>query len=205
MAACLIELHYLPGTEFFSAIAPFRTIVLEGHEHFIKQTYRNRCLINTAQGVRTLIVPVARGSKMALREVEIDYRQRWQNNHWRTIESAYRKAPFFEFYADEVRAMIYSAEPRLFDLNKKILSFCLQTLRSTATLAETTSYEMPPPAGVRDLRNALAAKKSTFRAATHAPLAYPQVFGSAFVPGLSFIDLLFCTGPQAARYTRQAP
>ncbi len=97
----LAESHFLPSLEYFCAILPFGQIILEGHEHFEKQTFRNRCYINTAQGKMMLTVPLKeRHGKILTKDVQLESGNKWRNSHWRTIESAYRKAPYFDFYCD---------------------------------------------------------------------------------------------------------
>src|SRR5258707_11402283 len=114
----LIEPHYLPCLEYFCALLPFDKLVLEKHEHFVKQSFRNRCHINTAQGPMMLVVPLMeRHGKIPFKDIRIDYRGKWQNNHWRSIQSAYASAPFFEHYAPEVRKVIYRDFAFIFDLN----------------------------------------------------------------------------------------
>lgn len=195
----LIELHYLPSLEYFCALQPFNAIEFEKHEHYVKQSYRNRCYINTAQGVEMLIVPLtAKHGKTIIKDVRIDYRQKWQNNHWRTIESAYRKAPYFEYYADDLKNILYYHHDFLFDMNLDFLSFCLKTIRFHPTLSTSISYEKVTKPSVFDLRSQLNPKKPASERNFYKPVAYHQVFGNGFAENLSLIDLLFCEGPRAA-------
>src|SRR6185295_1959943 len=99
---------------------------LENHEHFNKQSYRNRCYVLAANGVERLTVPVTeKHGKALITDVKIDYTFRWQANFWRTLESAYRNAPFFEHYSDDLRREIFSNHAYLYDLNSRLLSMCL--------------------------------------------------------------------------------
>lgn len=195
----LIELHYLPSLEYFCALQPFEAIELEKCEHYVKQSYRNRCYINTAQGVEMLIVPLtAKHGKTSIEDVRIDDSKKWQNNHWRTIESAYRKAPYFEYYSDDLRTILYRDHDFLFDLNLELLSFCLKSIRFAPTLSVSVSYEKEPSATIFDLRSLINPKKPASERKLYKPVSYYQVFGSGFVENLSLIDLLFCEGPRAA-------
>ena len=109
MNQVLIESHYLPSISYFKAIFPAKTIILESNEYYVKQSYRNRCEILTANGVDKLIVPLtSKHGKVYIRDVRIDYSQKWLNGHWRAIQSAYGKAPFFEFYADALYNILFS-------------------------------------------------------------------------------------------------
>lgn len=176
----------------------FDAIELEKSEYYVKQSYRNRCYINTAQGVEMLIVPLtAKHGKVLIKDIRIDQSKKWQNNHWRTIESAYRKAPYYEYYADDLRNVLYHDHDFLFDLNFDLLSFCLKSIRFTPSIAVTDSYEKVPPPLVFDLRSQINPKKPASDREFYKPVSYYQVFGSGFAENLSLIDLLFCEGPRA--------
>src|SRR5688500_16304808 len=93
----LLEVHYLPSIAYFSALYGADKIILKRHENYVKQTYRNRCYINTEHGRDMLTVPLSLpGSKASIADVKIDYGQNWMNHQWRTIQSAYGNAAFFE-------------------------------------------------------------------------------------------------------------
>lgn len=192
----LIELHYLPSIPYFSSIHRANKIVVEKHEHFVKQSYRNRCHILTAHGVERLVVPLtSKHGKVLITDIRIDYSQKWLNNHWRTIESAYRNAPFFEHYADHVQKVLQKGHVFLYDLNMELLTICLKWLKSDISIEESITYEKIPVEGIIDMRNVILAKKPERHADYYQPIAYPQVFGNKFAEGLSLIDLVFCEGP----------
>ena len=199
----LIESHYLPSIAFFAALCEANEVVLEKHEHYLKQSYRNRCHIVSAQGKETLIVPLtSKHGKAPISEVRIDYSQKWLNNHWRTITSAYGKAPFFEHYADELEKQLFRQPIFLYDLTRDLLSMCLKWLKWGTTIKETEKFEKPAPASVLDLRSALNAKDQTNLSQFYLPISYRQVFGNTFVANASIIDLIFCMGPEASRIIR---
>jgi len=196
----LIELHYLPSVPYFSSFYGAKKIILEKHENFVKQSYRNRCHILTAQGVERLVLPLtSKSGKVLITEVRIDYSQKWLNNHWRTIESAYRSSPFFEFYADDLHKLLFKRHTFLYDLNFELLTICLKWLKLNVTLQESMAYEKIPEDGVFDLRNVIHAKLPEHYARYFLPVAYPQVFGNKFAEGLSVIDLVFCEGPNSSK------
>lgn len=194
----LIELQYLPSIAYFSVLRSSENIIIEKFEHFIKQSYRNRCHILTAQGIQRLIVPItSKHGKVLITDVRIDYSQKWLNNHWRTIESAYRNAPFFEFYADDLRLTLFKEHNFLYDLNFELLTICLRWLKLDVTIQETMAYEKIPSGSVIDARNVIQAKKTEQLTPYFRPVTYAQVFGNTFAEGLSLIDLVFCEGPNA--------
>lgn len=188
----------MPSLEYFCALQQFDEIQLEKHEHFVKQSYRNRCFINTAQGPVMLVVPLTnKHGKVPIKDVGIDYNIQWQNNHWRTIESAYRKAPYYEYYFEDIRKIIYHNYAFIFDLNLELLSFCLKCLRHKAQLSVSVSYKKNSEESVSDLRSVIQPKIPHSARPIYRPISYTQVFGNQFVPNLSVIDLLFCEGPRA--------
>jgi hypothetical protein len=211
MSTCLIELHYLPSVQYFASLARHKVVTIERHEYFVKQSYRSRCVINTSQGPQTLIVPLSGKSnagpnghfKSLITEVRIDYSQKWLNNHWRSIQSAYAKAPFFEYYADALHRVLFKQYPYLYELNMSLLTLCLKWLKLDVQIQESLAYEKEAVLGEFDLRNAVSSKNKALMKDEPRFKPYTQVFGNAFVNNLSIIDLIFCTGPQALTYLQE--
>jgi len=194
----LIELHYLPSIAYFSMLSRSTQIIVERHEYYVKQSYRNRFHILGANGVQQLTVPVTeKHGKVIITDVRIDYSQKWMNNHWRSITSAYHKAPFFEHYADDLNRVLEKKQPFLYDLSLELLTICLNWLKLEIPVVETPVYKITPTTGVSDLRNTLLAKKPETHQLIYTPQPYTQMFGKTFVKNLSIIDLIFCEGPGA--------
>jgi hypothetical protein len=145
-------------------------------------------------------VPVSKpAGKIPSKDVRIDYQTNWQNIHWRTIQSAYAKAPFFEHYSESLKKIIYQDQEFLLDLNKNLLSFCLKSLKLNFSISESVSYEKEVSNEILDLRSAINAKNKGNDSSIYQSKDYYQVFGNAFVSNLSLIDLLFCAGPDSLR------
>ncbi|MBX9851431.1 MAG: WbqC family protein [Cytophagaceae bacterium] len=199
----LIESHYLPNLEYFFHILQNDHILIESCENFQKQTYRNRCHILTANKVDILSVPVINlGRKVLIKEVEIDYSQKWLNVHWGAIKSGYGKAPFFEYYAEFFHDILYKKHRFLFDLNIELMTLCLKLLRVDKKIGFTSFYEKKPENKI-DLRSQISPKKDNSPyIITWTP--YTQLFGSNFVPDLSIIDLLFCEGTNAGEILKRS-
>ncbi|MFM7196138.1 MAG: WbqC family protein [Bacteroidota bacterium] len=192
----LVEPHYLPTLEFFCAAYPFSEIRLERHAHYVKQGWRNRTIINTANGISMLSVPLAnKGNRVPMGEVIIDHSSAWARTHWRTIESAYKNSPFFEHYETDLRNLLTRRHSNLLELNRDILAVFLGWLGWTTIITETGNFEQNPAA--TDLRDVLRAKIPATQRAFYHPVPYYQVFGNTFAENLSLIDLIFCCGPSS--------
>ena len=212
----LTELHYHPPAALFAELLRADGILLEAHEHYRKQTYRNRCLIRTAQGMQPLTVPVIDGNrteKVAASAIEIDYRQNWIHRHWRTLQTAYGNSPYFEYYADYFHDIYVRKPALLFDLNLQLLQLLLRCFRLPLPITLTTEYhahypttQPPSSQSIIDRRDWLTPKTASHKPQPDTPAAstlvrpYPQVFGPGFEPGLSVLDLLFSQGPAAGAF-----
>lgn len=179
--------------------------ILEQHDHFVKQTYRNRCVIATANGTQTLTVPIERydGTKCPMRDIRISDHGNWRHLHWNALVSAYGETPFFEFYADDLRPFFEKRHTFLFDLNLDIMHTMCQLLdvRPQVTLSE--HYIVLPSENdeVIDFREAIR-PKHPLPDADFNPTPYYQVRAQrhGFLPNLSILDLLFNEGPEGIFY-----
>ncbi len=197
MRKILIEAHYLPSIEYFACIGQFEEIHIEAWENFAKQSYRNRCYINIANKVIPLVVPISHHGKKPIKDTVIDYRQPWLKNHWNSIQSAYGKAPFFEFYADKIETILFEKRKYLLDLNHELLTNCLEALKINGKIFNTSSYQERITDEYFDARSMIHPKKDFRERKFYTPVSYYQIFGRKFVENLSIIDLLFCAGPEA--------
>ena len=192
----LIETQFLPSLEFFCAVSEFDQIEIEYYEHYVKQSFRNHAIINTANGFHKLVIPLAeKGNRTVIKDVRIDYSLNWANNLWRTIESAYRKSPFYEHYSDDLHQKLFKKQNWLVELNLDLLQLCLKWLRWEKKIRATKEYNKITSS--LDLRNVLLSKKPYSTRNFYKPVAYTQVFGRTFVENLSVLDLIFCKGPES--------
>ena len=196
MKRVLIETHFLPSLEFFCAVCTADQIDIEYHEHYVKQSYRNHAVVNTANGLHKLVVPLNhKGNRTLIKDVKIDYSQAWVNNFCRTIESAYRKSPYFEHYADDLLKQLSGKHVHLVDLNFHLLELCLKWLGWKKEIIATKTYNKTT--ATLDLRNVLLSKIPYSARFFYHPVPYTQVFGTGFTGNLSIIDLIFCKGPES--------
>lgn len=194
-----IELHYLPSVQYLVYLSAFNQIVIDLDDVYQKQTYRNRCKINGANKIENLIIPIKKvpNQKMLTRNVEIDYAQKWLNNHKRAIQSAYGKAPFFEYYWDEFNEIYNKRPDRLLELNKQLLTKCLEMLDLNLNIEFVEIKNNSDKKGVTDLKNKINPKTPSSISSIFRPANYFQIFGNNFAHNLSIIDLIFCEGPNA--------
>ena len=226
--AKLLTTAYFPPVSYFAAIAQdmeglVRTkgedrksfpsspllpsvIYIEACENYQKQSYRNRCHFYAADGKQSLSFPVihAEGThKHLISEIRIDYSTPWVMQHKRAIISAYRTSAYFEYYQDELFAILDSKQERLIDLNTRLLEFFLEKTGIKAEIRMTESYDTAPEC--EDLREVIHPKRPD-RILENLELKKPyfQVFAEkhGFISDLSIMDLLFNEGPDSIIYLK---
>ena len=195
----LFSIAYLPSISYVGIILKSKKIILEKHEHYIKQTYRNRSLIYSPNGVHPLIIPVAHDDlyKKPIHEIKISYETDWQKIHWRTIASSYRNSPYFEFFEEELNPFYEAKTETLFEFNLSLLKRIFSLMQISFEIEFTSTYEKKYSKEIIDLRNIFYPDQRNL----NVPL-YNQVFSErhGFISDLSILDLMFNKGPQAMEY-----
>ena len=208
----LLTTAYFPPVSWFFALAQSTRVEIEACESYQKQSYRNRCRIYSAAGPEALVVPVvhARGAKIPIREVRIDYSEPWVRLHERAMTAAYNHSAFFEYYRDDLFRILEGREAFLFDLNWKLTEKLIEFCGLRISPVPTADF-LPPDSdpAVTDLRTVIQPKfrgEGVLQRYGRA-LPYFQVFtaGDAFTPGafipdLSVLDLLCAEGPNALSF-----
>ena len=145
MNKVLLPVFYLPTISWFSVfLNPGKEIVFEQFESFPKQTYRNRANIFGANGKLSLIIPISHNGKREYKDIEISYREDWQNLHWKSIKTAYQSSPYFEFYEDKLRKIFEIKEKNLLDFNLKALEIIIQVLKTEKAYSLNKEYIKNP-------------------------------------------------------------
>jgi hypothetical protein len=192
----LIESQYLPCIRYFSKFNFYDRIIIHDTEYFEKQSYRNRATIAGANGIIDLIVPVYNSrARLPIKEIKIDNHGPWKGQHWKSIKSAYGKTPFFEHYAEKLKAVYEKPQTLLFDFNLELMLILLKTFKIEASrlllLSEVNN------ANYLEYKDKIHPKPKFF---TDDPVfqgyRYQQAFEQklGFIPNLSIIDYLFNEG-----------
>ncbi len=181
------------------AIVAAEKVVFEVRDNYQKQTYRNRAYIAHANGRLLLNVPVKHskgGPRQKTKEVIAEDSFPWQSQHWKSLQTAYRTSPFFEYYEDELEPLFTKQVHVLLDHNLEIFEVVTELLGLSVNIKLSESYEPNPQ--IADLRYLVEAKKE--RNYKFSP--YTQVLQAhhGFLPNLSILDLLFNEGPNALHY-----
>jgi hypothetical protein len=200
----LLELHYLPCLEYFCRLMQFDEVILNVHEPYSRQTYRNRCRVLTANKVDVLTVPVKnRGEGCMIRDVRIDYSQDWHRRHWGCLQSAYGRSPYFEHYSPALEKVYLKKIPFLFDFNLELLTLCLHHLGVSKDLTYTLSHSLQD-LDAYNATSVINVKKKPHGSVFYSSFPYQQTFGNDFIPNLSIVDLLFNKGPESRLVLNQS-
>jgi hypothetical protein len=194
----LVQPTYFSTIAQYVAIVKSNQIIFEVEDNFQKQTYRNRCYINTANGKQLLNVPVQhkKGIKQKTKDVKIDYKDSWQKQHLKSLKTAYSASPFFEFYIDDLLSIFEKKYTYLLDLNLESHLLIMDALQLDIPLKKSENYITKTE--YLDLRYLAIDKNKT----TYNLERYIQVFeqNNGFISNLSILDLLFMEGPNAVNY-----
>ena len=211
----VLSLAYFPPLSWFAVAARDFTlsadrvipsvVTIEACENYQKQSYRNRCLISTANGVEALSVPVVHEGgtfKLPIRSIRVDYSVPWVQRSQRAISSAYDSSAFFEYYRDELFAILDSRPETLWELDMAIIDFFVRKTGIAVQLRPSEVYERHPEEDLRDVIHPKRPNGILAQLGLEKP--YFQVFSGkyGFRSDLSVMDLLFNAGPDSIMYLK---
>ncbi len=199
MDQILLSTAYFPPIEYFYFISHSDKILIEGHETYAKQTYRNRCNIYAPNGLQSLTIPIIKvnGNHTKTKDIEISEHTNWRLQHWKSLRTAYNASAFFMYYKDELWKEMQFELNNLLEYNLHLLTFLMNEIGIKTSIILTNSYKNLESS--KDLRTVINPKyKTPIVKTTEYYQVYKQKHG--FISNLSILDLLFNEGPNTLNY-----
>jgi hypothetical protein len=184
--------HPFPVISWWACVLGSSSLNIDVAEQFRKMTLRNRYKISGSNKPLLLTVPIENGREQRSRmcDIKIFNREKWQIRHWRTLESVYRRTPFFEHYEASLKQLFIDEFTFLADFNLATVNWLIYQLAWKCTASNnldshTVQFD-------RVITRELFPK-------------YYQVFEDriGFQPDLSLLDLLFSLGPETGSWLHQ--
>lgn len=204
----LLSSAYLPPVSYFSKLYAYEKVCVERFDHYMKQSYRNRCVIASAAGPLSLTIPTEKSEdpKCLMKDVRISDHGNWRHVHWNAFVAAYKQSPFFDYYADEFHEFFEKRYSFLFDFNSELCNWLCEQLDMYPVVAWSDDF-IVDTAGMDDFREQIHPKKRLqTEDASFKAVPYYQVFQEkqGFQPDLSVADLLFNMGPEGLLVLRDS-
>lgn len=195
----LLSTTYFGPVQWYQKLYRSEETRIEQWESFQKQTYRNRCIIATTQGIQALTVPVAHTDSPLIKDLRLSDHGNWRHLHWNALVTAYSESPFFEYYQDDIRPFFEKRWNFLLDFNEEIRHKICELIDIQPKVSYTNAWSENTP--VADFREAIN-PKHVLPDSDFQPKPYYQVYQQkhGFLPNLSILDLLFNMGPESIFY-----
>lgn len=191
---------YLAPIEYYSALFHSESAIIEIHDNYQKQSYRNRCIIGGANGPLSLSIPIEKPEtlKCKTKDIRIADHGNWRHLHWNAIVSAYNSTPFFEYYEDNFRPFYEKQYTFLHDFNEELRQLICRLIGIETPVSYTEEFILNVPDATIDYRETIHPKRES----DFTTRPYYQVFAEkhGFLPNLSIIDLLFNMGNESRLY-----
>tara|TARA_R110001592_G_scaffold32905_3_gene114735 strand:- start:1463 stop:2059 length:597 start_codon:yes stop_codon:yes gene_type:complete len=193
-----IPTYFSPISQY-SEIVKADELIFEMDDNFQKQSYRNRCYIYNSNGKQLLSVPVkhlTKDRRKKTRDTLVENDFPWQDQHFKSLQIAYRTSPFFEFFEDDLAPIFEKKYTYLQDLNIDTFLFLKDALQIETSFSTTQEYKVEP--NEKDFRLLAEIKQQPKKLVEK----YIQMFDDkhGFIPNLSILDLLFMEGPNTISY-----
>lgn len=218
---------YLPWLGYLDKLAKADLFVVMDDLQYEAQNFQNRNRVKINNGTTWLTVPLVAGSQgERICDKKIHNAQspkeHWQRRTWLTLETHYRRAPFFALYADELREVYTRQWGTLVELNLHVLDLARKWFGITRPIIRSSSLGLSGQKTDRILDMCKKVKARAYLSGSGGSAEYLDVeqLGRAgisviwqsfehpvyaqryselgFVHNLSFLDLLLNHGPAAA-------
>ena len=136
----LLSSTYFGPVQWYQKLNRYDECLIERHESFIKQTYRNRMIIPTTNGPLSLTIPTNHDISLSMKDIRISDHANWRHVHWNALLSAYGESPFFEYYQDDIRPFYEKKYEFLFDFNMETTKKMIELLDIRPKISVTDEY-----------------------------------------------------------------
>ena len=191
------DLHYFGALSYYHALAQHEHIVFDSIAPFSKMSFKNRMVIATAQGPLHLTIPIVGGrdQKTPMNEIKIAYDSPWKSKHFKAINFNYKRAPYFEYYVDSLKALYDNDYIYLNDFLIATQQWTKQQLKAKWSIE--TSIKQPTINLETKWMDSV--RPNNFQTAG-TQFQYQQVFDEhiGFIQNTCIIDALFAMGGKQA-------
>ena len=201
MSTALLQTTYFGPIQWYQKLYRYDHCLIEQYDSYQKQTYRNRCVIATANGLQALTMPVeGTGEKCLVKDLRISDHNNWRRIHWNALMSAYSESPFFDYYADDIHPFFEKKYDFLIDFNEAIRQKVCELMDIHPNVSYTSDFRHQT-SDIVDFREVINAKHPQADADFQSQRYWQGFEGKhGFQTNLSILDLLFNTGPESIFY-----